>query len=1244
MTKSPKLKYQPPDSWEDFESLLQDIFRKKWDDPELEKNGRLGQKQYGVDLYGHENQGPDYSGIQSKLKDTYPEKKVTYKQVTDEVKKADTFKPTLGKYYIATSARKDAVLQQKVRVFNEQRIKDGKFKVRIYFWEDILELAQVDHEIMEQYFGEQYFSSDIQVLQGSQAVEELIREARQDIDDLNPESGLKRLEAIKRDRWVGMSDTLKFKLLSNLGVGYSYTNQPDKAADCFVEAYSYAPNENTANTNLAWALGTQNEKQQATDILNEVLRKSPGNSLAYVNLVGQSEEPDFSKVLVLVPERYRKDPAIALALAEAAHERDNPTEAEKHLKIANAGDMKLPSQMETKYCLAEVRIRKTLKVKDVTGLKQLDPTSLKDLKAAIKIMKECWNLIKNRDIRKYRLDILVRIAHFHRLIGELDTAKDLLAQALAIDITHAGANTLMGLIEYDDGNIDKAVSYYEKAITSGGSDAALLLADLHEAQGTTDQAIKALKKIFRTTEDPDELKHATVLMAGAYIKAGNIPEAEKITQGFLKKHPDDVRILVEQAKIIGVKSGEDAYNTALQDIPNNLGEATRDDKTILADELHKASLFEDAIKLYEQVVDPKVNSDLAHRLLHCYYRVGNYKAALEVASNLRSNYGPQKFVTEIESYIYEQIQDYDKAKEACEDYLKAFPDSRWVLLRLAVLNERIGNAAEVEQFLAEFEYGADLSMTDLMNIVALCLEHNRRDLAREWLYKFRKGHYNDADAHFQYIGYFFMKERDTEDEFKHDEVISGTVVSIETKFGTTRFLIHDGPTDIEKSELNIEHENAKHLLGKRVGDVTNIGKVTEIKDKYIDALLKSQELFPTQFPGFNKLQKFSFDEKNPDAFVDQLRQQTKKRRETVESIEKLYRENKLTVEAFALLLGSNAVEVYYAIRQTGFVPIKTFLGGSKEIGEAQQLGKSCLVVDMTALVTVHELGMIEHLAKQYGKLLVARSVVDDLDRYITELGDTGPDGTASIANVNGQLIHTEVDGKAIAARLETAKKLRVTIDQHCDIKPIKGALEVNRSKLDEYERVLGKGSADTILLATGEKRILFSDDRLLRLLAEQELGVKGVWTQPLLLNLLEAKLIAQEEYDEVLIELISKHYQYVSFNAKTIVAAAKQAGWAPGPPLVTTLDAFKDSDIDIGPLLNIAAQFLYEVWKQPGVDVVRRNALLAALLVRLLARDGANKPTLVAELNKRVEIVFRLWQTASDDVVRNIRTISSTLY
>ncbi len=84
-----------PDNWQDFETLCKKLWGEIWNCPEIKKNGRSGQNQNGVDIYGIPKGENEYYGIQCKGKDEYSNKQFSVDEINEEIDKAKTFTPTL---------------------------------------------------------------------------------------------------------------------------------------------------------------------------------------------------------------------------------------------------------------------------------------------------------------------------------------------------------------------------------------------------------------------------------------------------------------------------------------------------------------------------------------------------------------------------------------------------------------------------------------------------------------------------------------------------------------------------------------------------------------------------------------------------------------------------------------------------------------------------------------------------------------------------------------------------------------------------------------------------------------------------------------------------------------------------------------------------------------------------------------------------------------------------------------------
>lgn len=140
-----------PTDEDEFEGLLRDICALEWGDPDTQRHGRKGQKQYGVDVYGKPgNLQSTYRAVQCKLRTT--DNQVSRTEIEKEVEDARKFPHKLEKLIIATDGPRDANTQILIDNISEREISNGGFRVVIWFWDDITERLAAYPKLLIKYY------------------------------------------------------------------------------------------------------------------------------------------------------------------------------------------------------------------------------------------------------------------------------------------------------------------------------------------------------------------------------------------------------------------------------------------------------------------------------------------------------------------------------------------------------------------------------------------------------------------------------------------------------------------------------------------------------------------------------------------------------------------------------------------------------------------------------------------------------------------------------------------------------------------------------------------------------------------------------------------------------------------------------------------------------------------------------------------------------------------------------------
>jgi hypothetical protein len=162
-----KKSLRKPANWPDFEDLCKKLFGEIWKcNYTIKKNGRQGDKQFGVDVYAIPKDETEYWGIQCKGKDEYAHKQLTETEIEKEISKAETFKPKLKTFIFASTANKNSTIEEYIRLKDIEYRKSGGFGIILYCWEDLVDLIEENRSVFNWYVNGQQFKETHKVWVG----------------------------------------------------------------------------------------------------------------------------------------------------------------------------------------------------------------------------------------------------------------------------------------------------------------------------------------------------------------------------------------------------------------------------------------------------------------------------------------------------------------------------------------------------------------------------------------------------------------------------------------------------------------------------------------------------------------------------------------------------------------------------------------------------------------------------------------------------------------------------------------------------------------------------------------------------------------------------------------------------------------------------------------------------------------------------------------------------------------------
>ena len=1182
-----------------------------------------------------------------------PGHQLTSEELTHRIQ--PVLKKTIANFYRRLTRNQEAFNQSMLEIM---KVHSQNQERSIEYLQSSLELTQ---ELNSQFtdFSDRYISDVVTTEHESQ-----IDNARDLLKEGSPQSTLYLLENLKQRIWRKASEVTKFRILTNMAAAQFALNQESEGARLLIKAFQYNPEDELALSNLAVAYFILGETEKAEAYAKQTLDKNSANTNAYVVLVRISkDEETLERVIDKVPEYLRNIPQIAHAISEIARQRRNLEEARKWCEITVEDELEdIP---DFKAALATILVEQVLDDHLAACTEQLNDSEKEQLKRAIGLFTEVWNRITETELRTSRIDWIINrgTAYFH--LGEVKAAIKDLNTALEIEPLHPVLLKNRAILAFKEGNNTSAIEFLETIESlSETPEVPIILANILLVDKRFDKAITILND-FLTTDPPSELReNANHLLVSIYIAAERIEEAKQIVTAMHDSSPTSVLNLVNAARISkATGANDDALSLLKEAYDHAKNSDTFEEIVELADELCIYGQFEKAATLYEKVTDTNLNSQLTQRLLNSYYFSGERKKTLEICQVLREKYGVLKHISEMEFLIYNEIGDMDQTQAVGKLYIDAFPDDIEMQIHLAVIYSRSNRLEDIERLLDRSFDLKNLSLRSCFDLAHLYRIRSKPETALDIMYETRRTYYDNSEAHLKYVGLFYTVSEEMGELLQPTQVQLGTAVCLDRTDETHRYIIEKRQeAERRHNELDENHRLAQRLLGKHVGDDihlqqnTNIRKVVDIRSKYVYALQESLRKFPELFPDTPGLCSIKLDDSHEaddsekfQPLFDLLDQQ----HEASLRIESAYKENPLPIGVFNDLTGGNVLDTWSLLMSKPDLGVRCSIGNPEERAQALALfgdPQPKLVVDLISLLTLHRLGASDAVVRAFGKLSIAQSTIDELQQIIDDRKGMGLKREGmGVGKQGNQYVKAAINPEEIKQGVEYLEDVLKWTRENCEVYPCTAALEINQLRKQELDALLQSSFFDTLLIASEPGHLLLSDDEPLRSYAKTALNhhagtnfhIEGVWTQVVLGHCVKMDFLDKAQYDRMTIKLVCSRYYHTVFNADLLIEAAEQSDWQLVEPYNSLVQALGGQRVNLSSALNVAVDFLYQLWLEPMLPR-QRQYLASALLDGLTS--GRSPREVLGQLANWIQTYekFILVPLAEQDIISLIQAYART--
>ena len=1024
---------------------------------------------------------------------------------------------------------------------------------------------------------------------------------------------------------VGASpDELQFRIVTNLGACALASEDIDAACVLLEEAHKLQPENPKGIANAAVAAHLARDSERAMTLALKARELTLQNPQATAVLIGElwdatkNEELDN---LVATEDWITRDPQCGLVLASIRAQQfrfedaaglcrslieAEPTDANAHLALG---------QCLVTYAQSEQVAVGTEDWIALLGEVEMETTKAIELLHRTELKARCHEALVIRFVARM-------------LLGSTEEAMRDLEQVLGEAPSHSHAAYNKGLLLLDEDRIGEANAILD-SIQDPELRAKAVLPRAQTFLATGDPASAAmLLRGTLTLEHPgwkDVL--AAEILSRAEAVIGEEDSVGPALDAALEQHPDDPRLHTVAAARCYNRGDRKGVEDALMDA---LSHAYQGDRQEILPRLgalyYESDRFAEAADCLIEVADEAPLHPAAVPLLVYLVNSKRLREALNWARRIHEARGlPPRIALEVEAQVLDHVGDLSAALLCLQDICSRADATPVDQIKLASTQFRSGEReAALSTILgikASDLRGDAQSILALAQMKLLLGQPGYLDDA----YLARRYALNDPSAH---LGYFAMFLGRAADWTEPESISPGCAVLLRNGSEEQWWQILDDDEEPRGThDISANQELAQRLQGRSKGDTIVLRQgledleyqVQAVQSKFVRAFQETYAEFPTRFP---ENMDFFHIEIGDDDYT-KLFQSIDQRDQSVREVHRMYREGRLPFASFASLVGRSVIEVWRAStwlprRENDATRIRFGTGRSEEANEASNLLETAdgVVLDLLALLTVHELGLVKPLRSRFQRIAVPQHVMDELQK-VYGLAVMGPPPKSWLGkDSDGRYTLAEIDEADWTNHREYLRSVLEFAESLDRVASYPLLVSDDSERFNDLLTVAGAGAVFAGDEPPASGLLLVCDDLGLSQVA-RSLGVHAVNTQAVLQELHGSNAVTDEEYSTWVERLLLMNYWFVQVSPADVLQRLDASGYMTTDGIRAMLGTLQGPDCSEDFAIGVAAQVIIELARRaPRLQV----GLLLDLVVAMLRHGRAMRSVL---LRFRGEIASR---------------------
>ena len=945
------------------------------------------------------------------------------------------------------------------------------------------------------------------------------------------------------------SVNLQFRLTANIGICAFQSEDLASARAEFERSLALKPDHKLILSHYAFVLALQNDSEKAVEYAHRSLpAEGEYQSVVaanYLRVMHLANLPDEIKTFVENAPWVEQDPNCAMSLGIIKFDEKDDAQSEVYFRTAHAGD---PQNPQTLRLLAQSIIIPIDRIVLSNPPLSLPDEYRKSLAEAENYLTEAIEIFDKQENKKPLSEALLQRAYLRSL---LDKDAESLADCewmLRVSPGNDEALRQKGHTLLFSGKNDEALQCFNQIKDEKSKDEAILsTAMAYGRMQNYGAVIDLIADKLDTSVQSRQQTLMTDMLLAAYHFAGEAKRADEIIAELDAARSDETEMLVVTARQ-QFRSGR--QDEALERYLKAVSFAEPGNQKLrinleAANAFYESGKWAEAAQIYEDNINQNENNALTKRYLTALYNSGARDKAFELAKSLRGAGAAIPFVSEIEAAVLLVLEDYENALSLFEQLARIEPEK--VNHRFSIIEtlEKLERSEDAKEALEKIRF--DEIKTDAVALVRAADLRQQLGVSGDlaFAYQARLLEINDKEIHRAYIQIFMNHTERESGDLDVASVEAGHFVELKNKRGetTTYHLIDRDDYDLTKGEIPLTDPRAVELLGLKIGNkvVFDEGAPNEVlyeislvQNKYVHAFQESikkyNEWFGGSGGGFDGLMVMDV----ADGDVSSLLRLMDSQKERSEMLTGKFREGHFPLATMARLSGKSLFETWFSMIESDGLKIVASSGEFQQFAKEIETVKKNkeLVVDLSGLLTLQFLGLLDKLPVAFSRLTMSKSVCGTVLLWQSEFDKANSFST--VWEDTGKSFHRQLSAEEIENRREFINQIVLFVERHVEVFSATKVLTISSEKLEEYHEAFGT-SATSMLLADELQLPVYLDDFQLGLIGKS-LGweIDSVSVQAILLKFKNLGSISQIGYWTALKKLILANYAYISINADAL--------------------------------------------------------------------------------------------------------------